>query len=273
MGNRTDGGSGSELELNWGSREPRPQGDGPDAAPPAEEAEAPALAGKGPPGDPRYMSMELRFSLEAVLKSPMLHMRQFRETVEILIGWEGKNQYSISGEDGRNSVFVGETGEGWASGLMRNFWPFYRTRLECMTPTGMMALAVEIPWSLFFARAEVLAWDGRLLGTIEQRWTVFQRCLDIVSPTGVVLASVVGPFFKPWTFRVLKRDEEVAVIRKRWSGMLQESFTDADNFTVEFQPSCTDPRLRQLLMSTALFVDLLYFDNRKGRSSGLSLPD
>ncbi|WP_342376189.1 phospholipid scramblase family protein [Myxococcus stipitatus] len=273
MGNKTDGGSGSALELDWGSRERRPQDDGPDAVVPSPGAEAPALVGKGPPGDPRYMSMELRYSLEAVLKSPMLHMRQFRETVEILIGWEGKNQYSISGEDGRNSVFVGETGEGWASGLLRNFWPFYRTRLECMTPTGTMALAVEIPWSLFFARAEVLAWDGRLLGTIEQRWTVFQRCLDIVSPTGVVLASVVGPFTKPWTFRVLKRDEEVAVIRKRWSGLLQESFTDADNFTVEFQPSCTDPRLRQLLLSTALFVDLLYFDNRRGRGSGLSLSD
>lgn len=270
MGNKTDSGRGSDLELDWGSREPRPQEGAPDAVTRSAETAVlePVLAGKGPPGDPRYMSMELRYSMAAVLSSPMLRMRQFRETMEILVGWEGRNQYSISGEDGRNSVFVGETGSGWTSQFLRNFWPFHRQRMECMTPTGMLALAVEFPWFLFFARVEVFSWDGRPMGEVVQRLSFPGRRFDIVSPTGVVLATVKGPLFKPWTFRVFQRDEEVAVIRKHWSGLFQETFSDADNFSVEFQPSCTDGRFRQLVLATALLVDLTYFDNR-GRGAPL----
>ncbi|MCK8499964.1 phospholipid scramblase family protein [Myxococcus fulvus] len=264
MGDKPGWGTDSELELDWGARKARPEPQDAGASPPEEPA--PALAGKGPPGDPRYMSVELRLSLEAVLTAATLRMRQFREALEILIGWEGKNKYEVCGEDGRGTVYVGETGEGWMSRLARNFWPFYRARLECMTVGGTLAMAVELPWHLFFARAEVTAWDGRPMGDIVQRFRLFGRCFDIVSPTGAVLATVEGPFWRPWTFRILQRGEEVAVIRKKWSGLLQETFSDADNFSLEFQPSCTDGRLRQLVLASALLVDLTYFDSRKNRS-------
>ncbi|NVJ22224.1 MULTISPECIES: phospholipid scramblase-related protein [Myxococcus] len=266
MGNKPWAGDDTTLELDWGARAPRPRADEPGV--PQEEPPEEMLAGKGPPGDPRYMSVELRLSLEAVLTAAQVRMRQFREALEILIGWEGKNRYEVCDAEGRDTVYVGETGEGFASQLLRNFWPFYRARLECMTVGGTLALAVELPWHLFFARAEVSAWDGRLMGTIVQRFRFFTRRFDILSPAGVVMATVHGPFFKPWTFRILQRGEEVAVIRKRWSGLLQETFSDADNFSLDFQPACSDGRLRQMVLAAALLVDLTYFDNRKSGSGG-----
>jgi hypothetical protein len=69
---------------------------------------------------------------------------------------------------------------------------------------------------------------------------------------------------------------EVAVVRKRWSGLLQEAFTDADTFTLEFKPDCADARLRQMVLAVALLVDLTYFDNRSRKSSfgaGLDIFD
>ncbi|MCE9668593.1 scramblase [Myxococcus stipitatus] len=270
MGHPPKWDDGTELELDWGARQrgPEPGADAatdgataPASAP--EELAIEARAGKGAPGDPRNMSLSLRQSLDAVLTAPRLRMRQQREVLEMLVGWEGRNRYEVCDEQGRGSLFVGETGDGWASRLIRNFWPFYRARLECMTPGGMMALAVERPWSFLFARAEVFAWDGRELGTLVQRFRFFSRCFDIVTPGGAVVATVQGPFFKPWTFQVLQRGVEQAVIRKHWSGLLQEAFSDADNFSIEFHPSCTDGRLRQLVVAAALLVDLTYFDNRK----------
>ncbi|MCY1018013.1 phospholipid scramblase-related protein [Pyxidicoccus sp. MSG2] len=259
-----------ELELDWGGREqrsPSPSGD-------VATADAALLAevpvgepGKGPPGDPRYMSHELRMQLAGMFEAPELRMRQMRELAEILIGWESKNRYEVCDPTGRPAVYVGETGSGWGSALVRNFWPFYKARLECMTLGGTVALAIERPWSFLFSRANVEAWDGRPLATIQQRFTFFGRRFDVVTPGGAVIATVEGPLFRPWTFRILQRGVEVAVVRKRWSGLLQETFTDADTFTLEFKPDCADARLRQMVLAVALLVDLTYFDNRSRKSS------
>jgi hypothetical protein len=269
MSDKPPVGKATELELDWGSRErraPGPEGEAPQAAPEPVSLGAP---GKGAPGDPRYMSLELRLSLAGLLEAPSLRMRQFRSTVELLVPWEARNQYEVCDENGRVSVFVGETGGGLGSALLRNFWPFHKIRLECMTPGGTLAMAVERPWTLLFARAEVWAWDGRPLGRVQQRFTLLGRKLELQTPAGVVLATVEGPWWKPWTFRVMQKGAEVAVIRKQWSGLVQEVMANADNFGLEFTPGCTDGRLRQLILAAALLVDLTYFERRDSNSGSV----
>lgn len=279
MSNKPNLADTEELELDWSGREqraPAPAGEIAVANAALLHEVPPAQPGKGPPGDPRYMSHEMRMQLTGLLEAPSLRMRQMRELAEVLIGWESKNQYEVCDETGRVTVYVGETGDGWGSALKRNFWPFYKARLECMTLGGSVALALERPWSFIFAKANIEAWDGRLMGTIQQRFTFFGRRLELRSPGGAVIATAEGPLFKPWTFNIVQRGVEVAVVRKRWSGLLQEVFTDADTFTLEFKPECTDARLRQMILALALLVDLTYFDNRKDSSpvgTGLQLLD
>ncbi len=269
MSKKPDLASATELELDWGSRERRAPSPIEAPPPPSADEPPPSGAGKGAPGDPRYMSMEMRLAVAGLLEAPALRMRQFRNTVELLVPWEARNQYEVCDEMGRVAVYVGETGDGWRSALLRNFWPFYKARLECMTVGGTLALAVERPWTLLFARAEVTAWDGRPLGRVQQRLTLVGRRLDILTPAGVVLATVEGPWWKPWTFRVMQKGAEVAVIRKKWSGLVHELMTDADNFTLDFTPGCTDGRLRQLILAAALLVDLTYFEKRNNNSGSV----
>ncbi|XXF77559.1 phospholipid scramblase-related protein [Myxococcaceae bacterium GXIMD 01537] len=255
-----------ELELDWGGRTPRAEAEAAAAAAkPFDEQWG--EAGKGMPGDPKYMSMELRHALQGLLEGPGLKVQQHKEWGEILLGWETRNRYIACDATGRPVFYVGETGEGWQASLLRNFWPFYPVRLECMTLAGSLALTVERPWSFFFARAEVTAWDGRPMGRIQQRWRFVGRQLDILGPTGLVLATIEGPYFRPWTFHVKQKGEVVATIRKKWAGLTQEYFTNADNFGVEFTESCTDPRLRQLILAATLLVDFTYFE-QKGRGRG-----
>lgn len=257
-----------ELELDWSNRARR---DVPESAfqPVAAQQGAP---GKGMPGDPQHMSLELRLALAGLLEGGGLRVQQQKEWAEILVGWETRNRYLASDLTGRPVVWVGETGEGWGQSLLRNFWPFHRVRMECMTQAGTRALAVERPWTFFFARADVTAWDGRVMGHVQQRWSFFGRRLALLSPAGVELATVEGPWFKPWTFYVKVHGEEVAVIRKKWSGLAQEFFTQADNFGVEFNAGCKDARLRQLILAATLLVDLTYFEQRgRSRTSGNGL--
>ncbi len=254
----------SGLELDWKGR-----------TTPEERALAPApglpeaQAGRGAPGEPRYMSMELRTVLAPLFEGPGLRVRQLREWPEMLVGWETRNRYEAIDLDGRFMLYLGETGEGWGNALLRNFWPFRRVEMECVTQGGTRALSLQQPWTFFFKYVEVTAWDGRQLGYIQQRFGVLRRTFDLCTPAGVVMATLEGPQWRPWTFYVKQRGEEVAIIRKQWSGFGTEVFSDADNFGVEFKPGLTDPRLRQMVLAATLMVDLLYFENRESSGSGV----
>jgi Scramblase len=256
----------SGLELDWRGRtvpEERVQ----------ETALAEAGAGRGAPGDIRYMGPEIRRALAPLLEGDGLRVRQIHEWGEILVGWETRNRYEASGLDGNFMLYIGETGEGWGNALLRNLWPFRRVELECMTQGGTRALSIEQPWTFFFTYVEVKAWDGRLLGTLQQRFGLLRRTFDLCSPGGAVLATLEGPLWRPWTFYVKQHGETVATIRKQWSGLGKEMFTDADHFGVEFHPGLTDTRLRQMVLAATLMVDLCYFEERSSSGSLFDIFD
>lgn len=74
------------------------------------------------------MRSALRPQLAGLFEAPELRMRQLRELVEILTGWESKNRYEVCDSTGRVAVYVGETGDGWGSALVRNFWRLLEVR-------------------------------------------------------------------------------------------------------------------------------------------------
>jgi uncharacterized protein YxjI len=266
---------GGELELDWKGRTPpekRGEASGSALTAPTEGGTLQtATPGRGIPGDPKGMSAELRMLLEPMLSGPGLRVRQQKEWGEILTGWEAANRYEVCDLTGRPVVYAGETGKGLMAVLLRNFWSFHTIRIEFMTLSGVRALTLTRPWRLFFSRADVEAWDGRKLGVIQQRFSIIRRSFDILTAAGGLLANIEGPIWRPWTFYVKKDGVELAVIKKQWSGLGQELFTDADTFGVEFRPACTDGRLRQLVLAATLMIDLLYFENRNRKNNGSGL--
>lgn len=260
----------SGLELDWKGRTPPA-----DRATLTASASAPALlaetgVGRGAPGDPRHMSLELKLALAGILEGPGLTVRQQREWGEALLGWETRNRYEALDSSGRFVLFIGETGEGWGQSLLRNLWPFRQVEIECMTQGGTLALSFRRPWTLFFTRLEVTAWDGRPMGFIQQRFGLLHRTFELCTPAGGVMATLEGPLWRPWTFRVLQKGAEMATIRKQWSGFFTEAMTDADTFGVEFSPDLKDGRLRQMVLAATLLVDLCYFEKRSTKLGGLS---
>ena len=57
-----------------------------------------------------------------------------------------------------------------------------------------------------------------------------------------------GAPLRPWTFRVIQRGVEVAVIRKQWNGLLQEPSPTRTPSAWNSAPECTDARLRQMML-------------------------
>jgi hypothetical protein len=60
----------------------------------------------------------------------------------------------------------------------------------------------------------------------------------------------------------MKGELEIGKITKKWSGLLKETFSDADNFGIQFPRNC-DVKLKAILMGALFLIDMLYFETRR----------
>lgn len=103
--------------------------------------------------------------------------------------------------------------------------------------------------------------DGREIGVVDQRFGIVKKRFDVRFAQGAT-AEVASPLWTPWTFRLTRGGDEVARIEKKWSGLLKEAFTDADNFRVVFAPRALGNDERAVVLLAAVFVDLVYFEKK-----------
>ncbi len=191
-----------------------------------------------------------------------LRVRQKKEWGEILTGFETRNRYMVVGDDEQPLFFVGEVGDGIGAFLLRSFLKANRPfTLELKTPDGATLLRLNRPWRWWLSHLDVEDSAGRHLGSIQQRFSFFERLYEVRGASGEVLAMLRGPFFKPWTFLVEQHGQEVGKIQKQWSGLAKEMFTTADNFGVTFG-AIEDPRLRTLVVAATFLIDFVHFEQR-----------
>jgi len=207
-------------------------------------------------------------SLASSSLAPLEHMqgltiKQQKEWGEILTGWETKNRYRVLGDAGEQIFMAGEVGGGIGAVLLRGFLQAKRPfEMQIKSAEGDTVMELKRPWRWFFSTLHIFGGSGQLLGTIQQRFKIFGRLYEIQGPSGEVLATIEGPFLKPWTFNVNRDGREVGKILKKWSGFGKEVFTDADSFRVEFGLGM-EPRLRPLLMGATFLIDFVHFENRE----------
>jgi len=201
---------------------------------------------------------------EEIVKHGALIVAQRRELAE-LIGFETRNKYVISTEGGVMVAYAAEQQQGWWSFLVRQYLGHWRTfDIFVFDPSRKQVLVAHHPFRWFFQRLEVSTSEGRPLGALQKRFAWLAKRFDVEDATGDVFMTVSSPLMSIWTFPFKKGSRSVAVVAKKWGGLLTEGFTDKDRFRVEF----TDPRLnleeRQLILAAALFIDLQFFERKAG---------
>ena len=193
-----------------------------------------------------------------------LTVRQRKRWVEILLSLELRNQYDVFDESQRAILHVREEGSGFLSFLKRIFLgPARPFRASVTDPTGgEVWLTLRRPFRFIFHRLEVFRADGAPAGAVQKRWSWVRRIYDLEDSRGQVVAELFGPILKPWTFEIRVRGQQRGAIRKRWSGLAKEVFTDADNFGVEL--ANLDPELKVLAFAATVLVDVVHFERAKG---------
>lgn len=188
-----------------------------------------------------------------------LVVSQKKEWGEILTGFETRNRYKVFDTDGRELFSAAEEGGNvllrWFLKAMRPF----RVHIRGMDDSGM--LQVRRPFRFFFHEAVVSDATGRVLGTIRRRFALLRRIYTVTDSHGREICQLFGPILHPWTFEVRQGGIEQGRICKKWSGLLKEGFTDADNFGVTF-PLGWSSEHKALLLGAVFLVDFVHFEKR-----------
>lgn len=207
------------------------------------------------------MSLIDRDPLTHLLDRDALVVRQRKEWGEILAGWETLNRYAVQEPvGGRQLAVAGEVAGPWAlllRQLLRNQRPF---TVELRDADGAALLKVQRIWRLFGTQIEVYGPDGTKLGRVKRRrFTLVNTVYDVFDAADATVGRVVGPMFRPWTFRFEVDGQERGRIEKKWVGLGKEMFSDADTFGVSFQPGLP-AHARALLLGATFLVDFLHFE-------------
>ena len=192
--------------------------------------------------------------LEAV---DALVVTQEKEWAEILTGYEASNRYSVSDAAGER-VFLAAEVKG--SFLLRNIFKSVRPfTINIMTPDGNRVLALQRPLRFFFHKVDVFDSGWSRLGTVQRRFSILRRRYSISDGLGNEIFELFGPILHPWTFVIRIPGSEIGKITKKWSGLLKEAFTKADNFGVTF-PAELDVNRKSLLLGAVFLIDFVHFE-------------
>jgi uncharacterized protein YxjI len=198
-----------------------------------------------------------------------LTITQKKEWGEIFSGLETRNRYAVLDDLGNELYAAAEhSGSLLARLFLKGLRPF---TLELRSLDGMPVLRIQRSFRLYFHEIEVADGSGRTLGTVARRFALLRRRYAILDAQGVERFSLFGPLLRPWTFWIERaalpgapdsqprgRDGKIA---KKWSGLLKESFSAADQFGVEF-PQGAEASEKVLLLAAVFLIDFVHFENR-----------
>ena len=188
-----------------------------------------------------------------------LIVSQQKEWGEILSGFETKNKYVVLDEAGNRIYYAAEED---GSVLLRMFLKALRPfTLVVLTESNQVVLRVIRPFRFYFHQADIVDSQGKSLGVLQKRFSLLKRKYSVLDSSGREIFQLYGPILRPWTFIIKNNDVEYGKITKKWSGLLKEGFTDADNFGVVF-PKEWDIRLKSLFLGAVFLIDFVHFENK-----------
>jgi hypothetical protein len=194
-----------------------------------------------------------------------------RQRVEIaeFFGFETRNKYEIYDDHQKLIGFCAEQQKGIIGFLLRQLMGHWRSfEVHFFDENRKQVMYSVHPFRFFFQEFHVYDSAGRMIGWADQRFGILTKKFDVFNSRNELIFEMRSGFFSFWTFPLRDRlGRQRALIKKRWSGVLKEIFSDADNFAVFFEDSTLTQDERSLVLAMSVFTDLQYFEQKAGRNA------
>jgi uncharacterized protein YxjI len=204
--------------------------------------------------------------LQNLERANSLIIRQQKEWGEILTGFETKNRYDVMDQMNNPLAEALEESDSVMATITRLFLKALRPfTMHLYSPGGTGLYKLTRPFRFYFHELDVWQSNGARLGKIKRRFSVLRRVYSVIDRNGNEIFELFGPLLRPWTFQIKKGGQELGKITKKWSGLVKESFTDADNFGISF-PSGIDLSQKAVLLGAVFLIDFVHFENSGNRN-------
>ncbi len=197
--------------------------------------------------------------MDALTGVDSLVIQQQKEWGEILSGFETRNKYAVMNAAGQQMYFAAEVRGNFLVRMFLKAWrPF---EIAIVRPDNQIALNLKSPFRFYFREIEVHDASGNLIGRVKRDFSILRRKYTVYDDQDQPQFELFGPILHPWTFEIRKDEQTLGKITKKWSGLLKESFTDADNFGVTF-PADFPNVAKAILLGAVFLIDFVHFENK-----------
>lgn len=199
--------------------------------------------------------------LQNLSQTNAIYIRQKIKAAKIVqvFGIETRNHYQIQTDEGQEIGYCIEL----KTGAVDTFWrqTLGHWRVFNIIGTDMenkQVFRAHHPFRRSFQRLDIFGADDHPVGSLQQRFAWLNKKFEFLDTNGQVIMIMTTPLWKLWRFPIKKGEREVSIIEKKWPGFSKVLRAYADNFRVSFVDGklTTDERL--LLLTGAVFVDILY---------------
>ncbi|XP_053565982.1 phospholipid scramblase 2 [Bombina bombina] len=209
--------------------------------------------------------------LEYLSQIDQLLVHQQVELLEALTGFETNNKYEIKNSMGQKVYFAAEENDC----CNRNFCGSARSfAITIVDNTGREIIRLHRPlrcssccFPCCLQKLEVEAPPGNPIGYVVQNWHPCLPKFTIQNEKGENVLKIRGPCIpcsccSDVNFEIKTLDETSVVgkISKQWTGLIKESFTDADNFGVQF-PMDLDVKIKAVVLGALFLIDFMFFEH------------
>ncbi len=194
-------------------------------------------------------------------------IKQVKELVEVL-GFETRNKYEIYTQSGKQIGFAAEQQKGFVGMCLRQILGHWRNfDIHVFDNQRQEQLIAHHPFRFYFQRLEIQDAAGRSLGYLEKQFSILTKRFVVYDELEHESSRMESGLFRIWTFPFKRNGKEIARISKKWGGAMTEMFLDADTLLLEFLDPTLRPNEKAVLLASAIFVDLLYFENNQATFS------
>ncbi|RWS31109.1 phospholipid scramblase 2-like protein [Leptotrombidium deliense] len=203
-------------------------------------------------------------------------VQQQVDLLEVFSGYETNNKYVVKNAANQQIYFAAEVNlelflelkendacHRWCCGPIRPF------QMKIMDNTGLEVMRLHRPYrctSCWFPcclqKIEVFAPPGTLVGYVKQNWSICGPSFSVQNAAEETLYKISGPCCTcgcvccrdvKFTLIDKKSGDDIGKIVKQWSGVVQEGYTDADNFSVQF-PQTIEVKMKAVLLAACFLI-------------------
>lgn len=200
-----------------------------------------------------------------LLEARQVVVSQQVERLELMTNFEGRNRYRFQSPAGADLAYAEESDTGIGGAVLRNVFSTSRAfTMGISIHNTPDVIWLKRQFEFIFSRIKVSDNNGPV-GEVNQKFSLLSRKYELVTYFGARRLEINGPLWKPWTFLISTGGREVGAIRKKWSGLLKESFTRADTFEIDLTAPDLRAAEKKLVFAAAIAIDIDYFEQKQNR--------